>query len=133
MSARGSAITVGVSRWSDPRHTANQLMAIRAVRVATERITRLIVFIASVSRGGYESPGPAPLAVEIFSDVPRERPGNRNSAQTDRGLKFRRRVAVDLPKGRSEMAVAGETQIQAQAGQVVVLSKEIQSTRQPQL
>ena len=47
-------------------------------------------------------------------------------------LEFRGRAAVDAAECGAEMAVAGEAEIQAQRGQILILREEIQRAGQPQ-
>src|SRR5690242_2135252 len=54
------------------------------------------------------------------------------SARTDRALELRWRAAVGLAKGGAEMAVAGEAEVHAERGEVVISAKQIQGARQPQ-
>ena len=43
---------------------------------------------------------------------------------------FRRRAAVSLAEGGAEMAVAGEAEVKAESGQVIILREKIQRPRQ---
>ncbi len=43
---------------------------------------------------------------------------------------FRGRAAVSLTEGCAKMAVAGEAEIQAQGGQVIILREKIERPRQ---
>src|SRR5215472_4514554 len=50
----------------------------------------------------------------------------------NRTLKLRRRAAISLPEGSTEMAVAGKAQIHSQCGEVIILAKQVQRACQPQ-
>ena len=45
---------------------------------------------------------------------------------------FRGRTTVHLPERRTEVAVAGEPQIQAEGSQIVILREKVQRPREPQ-
>src|SRR5260370_40986896 len=43
---------------------------------------------------------------------------------------LRRRTSIGLAEGRAEVAVAGEAKVEAQGGEVVILSEKVQRGRQ---
>ena len=64
-------------------------------------------------------------AVRIFSDF-----AGRGLTTQRRLPELRWRAAVSLAEDSAEMTVAGEAEIQAQSGQVIILREKIQRPRQ---
>ena len=93
---------------------------------AAQVFSTMIILHEHPSPGAGNRPPGRERAIKIFSDLPEQ------ALTMQRRLpELRGRAPVGLAEGGAEMAVAGEAEVQAQGGQVVILREEVERPRQP--